>query len=165
MVSFPDKENFYLCFKVKDDIVVNRYKGNAKMPAYGGDCIELFLDVLGSGSSSPEPEFFQYFFGLNNRISLLPDSKTGRVSADTKAKMAYKKTKDGYNLELSIPLEEIFLKGLRKDYRISFDVFIDDADGSEQRDDKKQKIEYVLGWHGVGYHTCRFAGDMIFVTK
>ena len=49
-------------------------------------------------------EFSQHFFGLNNKI--------GRIGGSGKilARMAWKKTTDGYNMEIVFPLGEMFLK-------------------------------------------------------
>ena len=152
-----DIDNLYLAFKIKDDVIINEYK-EGRIKGFGGDCIEIFIDSLNLKKPYPGREFSQYYFGLNNRAGRMGEGRNEDIGTD--AKYAWKRTKDGYNMEVAIPLKELSLKGVREGCRIAIDVCMDDADvGISPR---PLGPEYYLAWCGTHGHTCIGAGELIF---
>lgn len=145
-----DDKYLYFAFDVKDNAVGKWQETSLK--AYGGDGVELFIDVCDKRNQTPGMEFSHYFFDVNEE-----KSKIGTIplSSNTRAKTV-KKDK-GYTMEIAIPLEELVLTGVKEDYIIAFDFYLNDAD-----DVKKGRKLFI--YHGVAgsNHNAVGAGQLQF---
>ena len=143
-----DDNNLYLALDVSDDMVGKWVPHGLK--GYGGDGIEVIMDVSNSRKFSSGVECSHYYFGIDGGVT-----RIGKFTSSN-AKVGIKKRKSGYFMEVSIPLEEICLKGVRSGHLIAFDIVLTDADG--------HSVDRILIWHGAYpalHHACG-AGEIKF---
>ncbi len=112
-----DDNNLYVFIKVKDNNL-SKKSGNA----YEQDSIEIFVDEKNNKSVDYLDDDAQYRLNYENELST--------KGSAAKIKSIAVVTKDGYNIEVMIPLQTI--KGV-EGTKIGFDLQINDDSGSGSR--------------------------------
>ncbi|MEN3014347.1 MAG: glycoside hydrolase family 9 protein [Endomicrobiia bacterium] len=143
-----DSKNLYLAAKVRDNVPAHNLSTNDSI--YNGDCIELYI-----GEKTPDkpkkfytPTDYQIGFKAGSDVQVWSWSNISEVLARGEvknARLVVKKWQDnkGYNLEASVPLENLIYVVPIDSKEYLFDVAIDDADEGKLR--KSQ-----LTWNGDG---------------
>ncbi|MCQ2742552.1 MAG: carboxypeptidase regulatory-like domain-containing protein [Bacilli bacterium] len=111
--SFHDDDSLFLFFEVKDTNVLTQATGSNN--AYNEDGIEIYIDPLADGGTSPRTDDIQLNLGLSGFSRRLKGTGTGWKTASVY--MEYKSTlmpnttlnnesdvDEGYNMEIKIPL-------------------------------------------------------------
>ena len=122
-----DATYVYFAFDVRDDIVRNSQTG---ANLWRGDSVEIWIGALNIRSNTRQEGDFQYVFGVNN----LSYAISNAIPITTSANSVVQRKPGGYTMEIAIPLAEVMLSHIRKDYTIGFEVGVDDADESPDRD-------------------------------
>lgn len=143
-----DSKNLYIAAKVKDNIPAHNLSTNDSI--YNGDCLELYI-----GEKTPDkpkkfytPTDYQIGFKAGTETQIWSWSNISEILARGEVKngkIVVKKWQDnkGYNLEASIPLENLMYVVPLDGKVYLFDIAVDDADEGKLR--KSQ-----LTWNGDG---------------
>ncbi len=113
-----DENNIYVFIKVKDNKLSKKSSNS-----YEQDSVEVFIDENNNKSTNYLDDDAQYRLNYENEFS----SRGNAAKIKSKAVVI----KDGYNVEVKIPLQ--FIKG-STGTKIGFDLQINDDSGSGQRD-------------------------------
>jgi hypothetical protein len=135
-----DEQHFYLAVKVRDNVL---HPADALLYAWQGDSLQVYFDAWNNARAEaatgkkgfdgddqvfdawPSPQ------GIQVRRSIAPDAqvaflKTGPVPA---AQSAFKRTADGYIIEMALPANEIIPLSLKAGAAFGFAILINDNDG------------------------------------
>jgi len=143
------KDTVFVAARVTDDDpIYNPYSGNQ---LWKGDMIEIYLGFGGPARRTVLNKDMDFQLGIsptsekNQPIAFM--FHVDRVLTD--AKVAYKKTSDGYTIEASIPLKEFGKVELAKGMLIGLDAAVNDLDRGDWAPAGNEPGRALM-WNGTG---------------
>ncbi len=141
MYAAWDNDNLYLAWNVRDDIVV---PGSTVDISWQGDGVQLYFDSWQNARKTvnrgydgddqvydvwPSPE------GVVVRRAVAPEKQIGFTAPGvvSSVRTAYKRTKEGYILELAIPAREVAPISLQTEVAFGFGLIVNDKDDQTGR--------------------------------
>jgi hypothetical protein len=131
-----DVENLYIAFNIKDDTLCTMDK---LVSAWMGDSIQIYFDGWGDAKGK-----YTKGFDINDQVfdlwpnkdkvvlrrAVAPEQQLGflKTGVVDNAKTAFKKTTDGYIMEIAIPAKDVFPVKLYKGSVFGFAAMINDSD-------------------------------------
>lgn len=134
-----DEDNLYCAVKVTDDQFVH---GKAGTPLHQWDSVQVYFDMKNDGGKTYDDNDAEYTIGFNesgNPVAYLNRGPTGRyvggdnqtTGIDTEVKVGFKKTDDGYILELAFPRSTLPFIDLKEGSVFGFSLMVNDNDGQD----------------------------------
>jgi hypothetical protein len=135
-----DANNLYVAAKVRDNAVVQPLSGDM---LWQGDHLILLLDAPRQEGTREKKKIIQMGLSPGNlkdgagRIAPEVYQWTPQPRAVTEAKIAARRTADGYQLETAIPWTALGVAEAHRGMRIGYDVMLSDSDSEADPDQDK----------------------------
>ncbi|MEK6793578.1 MAG: sugar-binding protein [Spirochaetota bacterium] len=137
-----DDANFYIAVKVTDSVF---FTGNGDEGQFwGNDSVQLYFDMQNDDGKFYDANDATYSVGFNKNgvpVAYLDKAPTGRYvgannvdhGIDDAVKVAWKKTADGYALEMAFPKETLPYMTLKEGSVFAVSLLINDNDGEGRK--------------------------------